>query len=481
MTFHIGVFRFGMYNYASYRVYFHDVSGLKPKAEIKISGVKVGWVDDIKLLQTIHGNAEIKIMIHKDYPLRENAYAIIRQDGLLGAKYLEIEPGDKMLAPLAAGGVLGQPGKPPVEIDELLRQTQRIATNIEEVTSSLKNVLSGPERQEQLSTLIDNMSRTFDSIKEIVPSIEKNVQKIGNVFDQDFRNITHRLESTIESIDQMSKQINESFGNINSVARKIDEGKGLIGKLINEDETYQDIKATVEGVKNYFARNDDIGVILDSHFESMYAPAENYTFEDSKGYFDIRIHPSEDRFYQLQFIASQKGTIERRVFTNQWYDQNCRPLNHAVLDDRDKFRFPWRQEEILQRRDTFKFGLQLGKIFDNLAFRFGIMESSAGVGIDYEIPFDSENLRWVTTLEAFDMRGRDRINDNRPHLKWLNKVFVLNNIFFTFGADDFISRHNANGFFGIGIRFGDDDIKYLASSFGSLGGSGALGNTSLRC
>jgi hypothetical protein len=39
----------------------------------------------------------------------------------------------------------------------------------------------------------------------------------------------------------------------------------------------------------------------------------------------------------------------------------------------------------------------------------------------------------------------------------------MNNIYMTFGADDFISRRNANAFFGCGVRFGDDDIKYLAS------------------
>jgi len=93
------------------------------------------------------------------------------------------------------------------------------------------------------------------------------------------------------------------------------------------------------------------------------------------------------------------------------------------------------------------------------------------VGIDYDIPFNSDKLRWVTTFEAFDMRGRDRLNDQRPHLKWINRVFLLRNLYVNFGADDFISRHNANAFFGIGLRFGDDDIKYFISRLGMSGGN----------
>jgi hypothetical protein len=43
-------------------------------------------------------------------------------------------------------------------------------------------------------------------------------------------------------------------------------------------------------------------------------------------------------------------------------------------------------------------------------------------------------------------------------------MYFMRNIYFVFGADDFISKFNASGFFGAGLRFGDDDVKYLFSS-----------------
>ena len=82
---------------------------------------------------------------------------------------------------------------------------------------------------------------------------------------------------------------------------------------------------------------------------------------------------------------------------------------------------------------------------------------------------DNKDLRWVTSFEVFDWRGRDRVNDERPHAKWLNKIYFMRNLYVAFGADDFISKENANPFFGAGIRFVDDDMKYFISRFG-LGG-----------
>jgi hypothetical protein len=97
--------------------------------------------------------------------------------------------------------------------------------------------------------------------------------------------------------------------------------------------------------------------------------------------------------------------------------------------------------------------------------------SSDLTAIDFDIPFRNDNFRWVTSLEMFDSRGWNRIDDKRPHLKWLNKMYLFRSIYMTFGADDFISRHNANAFFGAGVRFGDDDVKYFLSSLSGLVGS----------
>jgi phospholipid/cholesterol/gamma-HCH transport system substrate-binding protein len=149
----------------------------------------------------------------------------------------------------------------------------------------------------------------------------------------------------------------------------------------------------------------------------------------------------------------------------QFVDESITPS--AIL-----FQQPLCQERTLQRRGTIKLNLQMAKAFKDVAFRFGLFESTAGLGIDYDIPFRRDDFRWVTTLEAFDFYGDDRLNDERPHFKWLNSLYFFNNFYVTFGADDFISRHNANAFFGFGMRLADDDMKHLMGRLGSMVASG---------
>lgn len=530
MTTQLGVFRLDKKNYKQHIVYFNDISGLDKKSDVKIAGVKVGWVQSIELMEDHDYQAKAYIMIQKKYILHADAYAIVRQEGLLGTKYLEVIPGDPWLPDLQPGQALGKPCRAPVSVDEILYKVQSIATNVEDVTDSLREALGGNQGRDELRTTMEHFSKAAERIADFseildrtlshneqtinsilsdirdiandlkntvpnlgndlsrlsnkletdfLPSFKNSVEKVSEIFDRDFSTITYQLEHTTNALESAALEAQSGFKNISSIAEKIDEGKGLIGKLVNEEEAYYDLKKAIGGLKNYLTKVDNLNIVLDSHGEYMYRDAEHYNYQDAKGYLDVRIHPNDDHFYIVQVVGSQKGTIRRKQLQKNWYDED----NHQFLAQ-DFFRSDrvvllpeliGRIETIERDFDTYKYGLQIGKIFKNVAFRFGLFENSVGLGVDVEIPFGTDKFRWVTSLEMFDIRGRDRIDDNNPHLKWINRVFIMRNIYMAFGADDFVSRFNANGFFGIGLRFSDDDLKFVIdklSFFGSGGGAG---------
>lgn len=487
MSFHLDVFRFDRARYQKFIVYFDDVSGLIKKADVKIAGVKVGWVEKIDLVEDHDYQAKASIMLHKNYELHENAHALVRQEGLLGTKYLEIVPGDPLLPQLKPNQAFAQLGCGPSSIDNILCKVQKIANNVEDITDSVQHAVGGPEGREQLRMTMENISKSADKFasfaqvldrtlsyneeainsiihefRDLVPSFKQSVERISDACDRDFDRLATCLEGA-------SKEARDGFKTLGSVAEKIDKGKGLLGKLINEeDDTYRDLEYSVRSIKNYFAKMDAVEIILDSHGEFMFRPAEHFPIEDAKGYFGLRIHPNDEYFYLFQIVNSIKGNLKRRTLRRAWFDEKDNPLLPSVLIA-EGVSIPeliGKVEDVVRLPDRKKYSLQIGKIFKNLALRFGMFENSAGFGVDFELPLCTDIVRWVTTFEIFDFKGRDRINDSRPHAKWINRVFFLRNIYMVFGADDFVSRKNANAFFGTGVRFCDDDLKYIGWKFG---------------
>lgn len=158
MVMGIGAFRWSTSGYMAYKVAFDDVSGLSQKAEVKIAGVKVGWVTSLDLSAADH-RARADIMVNKKYRLYDNASAIVRQEGLIGTKYLEVIPGDPMLPKLQAGDSLARPGREAVSVDELLFKFKNIATHVEQITNNFKEAFTGADRAEQLKSTVENISK----------------------------------------------------------------------------------------------------------------------------------------------------------------------------------------------------------------------------------------------------------------------------------------------------------------------------------
>jgi phospholipid/cholesterol/gamma-HCH transport system substrate-binding protein len=538
MGFKVGAFRFDRSNYYQYEINFDDISGLTRKADVKIAGVKVGWIEEVQLTINDHYmKAKATIMIQKDYKLYQDARAKVQQDGLLGQKFLEIIPGSPSLDVLVTGEHFQEPSIKPVSIDDLLHQFKDIASDVQEVSESFKQALGGPDGTEQLKILIDNLTSASDNIasfsstidravqdneihldsflqlgttikgltvkleEETLPSFQDSIEKISDVFDRDFNRIATNFEYVTGSIDQAAIEAKNGLISITSVADKINDGTGLIGKLINEDEIYNDIESAVHGFKNYVTKLDRMQIIFDTHAEKMHRPAENYEFEDSKGYLNLRIHFTEDYFLVVQYVQSEKGFIHRKETLSEYTDE----FNDSCLINRESTGITnqdiknFGQEGFLQQadpafvkiiatdtildneldvrrrrvkleRDSGALSLQFGKTFNRVALRAGLFDGFAGAGIDIDIPLPYKDMRWVTTAELYDFNGRNRLNDRRPHFKWINRIYAMRNLYFTFGADDFASKRNASAFYGVGLRFGDDDLKYLLGGLSGIPG-----------
>lgn len=71
---------------------FLSVAGLKPGASVDVAGVQIGTVDSIKL-DTDEMVAVVQMKIKSSVPLSTDVIASIRTSGLIGDKYIKLEPG----------------------------------------------------------------------------------------------------------------------------------------------------------------------------------------------------------------------------------------------------------------------------------------------------------------------------------------------------------------------------------------------------
>ncbi len=83
---------------------FDNVAGLKPDSSVQMAGVEIGRVESI-VLDTKDYVAVVKMKIKKNVPIQEDAIASVKTSGLIGDKYISIQPGGSEEL-LGEGGVI---------------------------------------------------------------------------------------------------------------------------------------------------------------------------------------------------------------------------------------------------------------------------------------------------------------------------------------------------------------------------------------
>jgi phospholipid/cholesterol/gamma-HCH transport system substrate-binding protein len=94
---------------------FASVAGLKPKAIVTMAGVDIGQVKGVRLKD---GQALVTFSINEDVQLEEDAIVSIKTMGIIGDKYVAIDPGasDVFIEP---GGMIRET-RAPFDIESML-------------------------------------------------------------------------------------------------------------------------------------------------------------------------------------------------------------------------------------------------------------------------------------------------------------------------------------------------------------------------
>lgn len=94
---------------------FPSVGGLKPGSTVEIAGVEIGRVESIALADY---QARVRMRIRSDVKLQEDSIASIKTKGLIGEKYVRINPGgsERLIPP---DGRIREV-EAPVDFEELL-------------------------------------------------------------------------------------------------------------------------------------------------------------------------------------------------------------------------------------------------------------------------------------------------------------------------------------------------------------------------
>lgn len=166
---------------------FNNVSGLQVGNNIRFSGITIGTVDDITIINdsTVKVVMVIKNSVKKF--IKKDSKAIIASDGIIGDKLVIISQGSTE-SPIVKEGQLLE-SEEPIETAEIIASLQISAANAEVITEQLAEVMikvnSGNGtlgRLIQDPTIANNLSQTMQNMKTSSQGLTENMEAAKETF-----------------------------------------------------------------------------------------------------------------------------------------------------------------------------------------------------------------------------------------------------------------------------------------------------------
>lgn len=450
----------GQRGYVVYAL-FNDAQGLVEKSRVVIAGIPVGYIESIELQDA---KARVNIHINEGIELHTDARAARRMVSLLGEAVVEIYPGTKGKPLLHDGDQIPVVEETP-STDQLLGTVNDIAKSVKAVTAQLERSFGTDEAGREMSEALRNLSealaainRTIQTNEQVINNTLSNLERLSDqggkrledilqnvqTATSDVRDIIHGnreglnqatsdVPGTVKAIKQAAERISSAASDIKEITHRTAEGKGTIGRLTKDETLIDEVQGVVEGIGDVVGPIARLQTILELRSEY------NVLSNSLKSYVSLRLQPREDRYYLIQLVDDPRGrtTFQQSVVQKQPPGSTDVPLQTITTETTTR---------------ALRFSLMFAKRIGFATFRFGILESTGGVGVD----LDGFNDRLELNADMFAF-GEEAFPRLRTRLAYevISKLWVLA------GVDDILNGNRRDFFLGAMLRFNDKDLKAI--------------------
>jgi len=223
---------------------FHNISDLNKGDRVKMAGVEIGRVQEIKLT---NNQVRVIMKLRKDAEVRTDSIASVKFTGLMGQNFVSIEFGSAS-APAAEDDTVLKSAEQP-ELSEIIKKIDSVASGVDRLTTTF----SGDTIQNLLGPMTDfiranraPLTATIANFQSISSQISAGKGTLGKLISDDAL-----YSATLAAVTNFQETASDRKGTIadaRAVLDQVNSGQGTVGKLVNDQEFYRNAKLTLQKI-----------------------------------------------------------------------------------------------------------------------------------------------------------------------------------------------------------------------------------------
>jgi phospholipid/cholesterol/gamma-HCH transport system substrate-binding protein len=279
---------------------FSNGDGLRRGSEVRLAGVRIGKVDDVRLLppsDNPRDKVEASFSIDSEIDgrpatdlIRRDSKALLASPSILGAeKVINLTPGTALGEHVQDGDLI-PPGDESGTVQALTTSGTQLMDQLNDLSKQFTEI-SGKINQGQGTigrfvndeAFYNNLNSTVRDVNEVVRQIQSGRGSAGQFVNDPalYNNLTEVSRSLQEIADGLRQgrgtagklltddaiyneargaiaRLNRSVDNIDLIVQDLRQGRGTAGKLLTDDAIYNDARAAVARFNTAAERIDNV-------------------------------------------------------------------------------------------------------------------------------------------------------------------------------------------------------------------------------
>lgn len=244
--------------FSSERVFyvsFDNVAGLTVSAPVTVNGYAIGQVKNIEFENEL-GRLLVTFKLTKDFDFSKNSVVRIYSTSVIGGNALAIIPDiDKNNIAQSGDTLQGEIEQGMLEsltngLKPLENRIYKTLSGLDTLLYNFNSVLND-DTKNNLKEAIASLNKTMNSFEgassDLNSILSKNKPKLDSTFSY-LETTTENLASFSDSLAQvdvkaMAVNLESTLESFDAIMKKIDNGEGSIGKLVNDEQLYVNLEA----------------------------------------------------------------------------------------------------------------------------------------------------------------------------------------------------------------------------------------------
>lgn len=244
----------------TYYAIYNDVSGMLVSSNVVVNGLRVGYVKEIEATNERADSFIVKFTVRSDIKIPEDSKILLFSADLLGSKALKLQLGNSTKLLEEGDTILS--GKELGMLDNLGASVTPMMNNLDSILVGLNNILN-VQSQNSLQNTIANLEATTGKLNSITTDLDdlmtaeklklakiiENTESITANFKDNNEKLSNIIANVDNIVDSAAKanigstliETGKSIERLNKVLGVIENGKGNVGMLINDEELYKSL------------------------------------------------------------------------------------------------------------------------------------------------------------------------------------------------------------------------------------------------